>query len=135
MPYTPNAVVAYSFSLPDFTFTMNVSGTVTAADVGKAVALDPATPNTVKLAGDDDVIFGRLETLETGGLDGLTVGGISRKYRAILPTTGAIAIGDMLSGSATDGVAKAMTVQPAEHLKSNRVIEILTGDRAVVEQL
>lgn len=135
MSYTPNAVVTNSFSFPDFTFTMNVSGTVTLADVGKAVALDPATPNTVKLAGDNDVIYGRLETYEAGGLDGLKVGAISRKFRAILPTTGTVTVGQMVSGSATAGVAKAMGTQPAENLKSNRVIEVLAGNRAVVEQL
>lgn len=135
MPYTPNAVVTYSFTFPDFTFTMNVSGSVTKADVGKAVALDTATPNTVKLAGDNDVIYGRLETFEDGGLDGLKVGAVSRKFRAPVPTTGAVAVGQMLSGSATAGVAKAMTTQPAENLKTNRVIEVLAGNRAVVEQL
>lgn len=132
MPYTPNAVVAHSFSFPDFTFTMNVSGAVTQADVGKAVALDPATANTVKLAGDNDVIYGRLESLETGGLDGMTVGAVSRKFRAILPTTGVIALGDSLCGSATPGVAKAAA---ADSVDRNIVLEILTGNRAVVEQL
>lgn len=132
MPYTPNAVVAHSFSFPDFTFTMNVSGAVTRNDVGKAVALDITLPNTVKLAGDNDVIYGRLETLETGGLDGLTVGAISRKFRAILPTTGALAVGDTVCGSATPGVAKAAA---ADSVDRNTVLQILTGNRAVVEQL
>lgn len=135
MSYTPNAVVAHSFSFPDFTFTMNVSGTVTRADVGKAVTLNPATANTVKLAGADDVVYGRLESLETGGLDGLTVGAVARKYRAILPTTGTVAVGDQVSGSATAGVVKATGTQPAEGAKTNRILEVLTGNRAVVEQL
>lgn len=134
MTYKATAVVAHSFSFPDFTFSMNVSGAVTAADVGKAVALDTATANTVKLAADGDVIYGRLESLETGGLDGLTVGAVSRKFRAILPTSGNPALGVQLSGAGA-GVAKATGTQPAEALKTNRVIEILTGNRAVVEQL
>lgn len=135
MPYTPNAVVSHSFSFPEFTFTMNVSGAVTLADVGKAVALDATAPNTVKLAGDNDHIFGRLETFESGGLDGLKVGAISRKFRAVLPTSGAVTVGQELVGSATAGVAKAAGTQPAEGAKSNRVIEVLTGNRAVVEKL
>ena len=132
MSYTPNAVVAHSFSFPDFTFTMNVSGAVTRADVGKAVALDPATANTVKLAGADDVVYGRLESLEADGLDGLTVGAVSRKFRAVLPTTGVVAVGDSVCGSATAGVVKAAA---SDSVDRNTVLEVLTGNRAVVEQL
>ena len=132
MSYTPNAVVAHSFSFPDFTFTMNVSGAVTQADVGKAVTLDPATPNTVKLAGAGDKVFGRLETFETNGLDGLTVGAIARKFRDILPTTGAIAVGDAVSGSPTPGVVQADATDTSGR---NVVLQVLTGNRAVVEQL
>ena len=135
MPYTPNAVVAHSFSFPDFTFTMNVSGTVTDADIGKAVAIDTTAANTVKLAGNNDHIFGRLETLEQNGLDGLKVGAISRKFRAILPTAASVAVGDEVSGSATAGAVKPTTTQPAEGAKSNRVLQVLTGNRAVVEKL
>jgi hypothetical protein len=135
MSYTPNAVVSHSFSFPEFTFTMNVSGSATRADVGKAVALDPAAPNTVKLAGDNDVIFGRLETFEADGLDGLKVGAVARKFRAPIKSTGAIAVGDYVVGSATAGVVKAAGTQPAGNAKSNLVIEVLTGNRVVVEQL
>lgn len=134
MPYTPNAVVAHSFSFPDFTFTMNVSGAVTRADVGKAVALDPATPNTVKLAAANDVIYGRLESLEADGLDGLTVGAVARKFRAILPTDGtAVAVGDSVDGGATAGTVKAQVA--ADSIDRNTVLEVLTGNRVVVEQL
>lgn len=135
MPYTPNAAVTSSFSFPDFTFSMNVSGTVVAADVGRAVTLDNATPNTVKLAADGDHVFGRLETIELGGLDGLTVGAVSRKFRSILPTAAAVTVGAEVVGSATAGSVKVTAVQPTEGLKSNRVIEVLTGNRAVVEKL
>lgn len=135
MSYTQNAVVAHQFTFPDFQFTMNVSGSVTAADVGKAVTLDATASNTVKLAGADDVVIGRLETVETGGLDGLTVGAVARKFRAVLPTTGTVEIGDQVVGSATAGVVKSMAAQPALGAKTNIVIEVLTGNRAVVELL
>lgn len=135
MTYKATAVVAHSFSYPDFTFSMNVSGAVTQADVGKAVTLDTATANTVKLAGDGDHVYGRLESLETGGLDGLTVGAVSRKFRSILPTAAAVTVGAEVVGSATAGAVKPTGTQPAEGAKSNRVIEVLTGNRAVVEKL
>lgn len=135
MPYTPNAVVTNSFSFPDYTFTMNVSGAVVATDVGKAVTIDTTAPNTVKLAGDGDHVYGRLESFEKGGQDGLTVGAISRKFRAILPTAAAVTVGAQVSGSATAGAVKPTAVQPAEDAKSNRVIEVLSGNRAVVEKL
>ena len=141
MPYTPNAVVAHSFSFPDFTFTMNVSGTVVAADVGKAVTLDTTAANTVKLAGSADEIYGRLETLESGGLDGLTIGAVARKFRAKLPIlagqTGInlIAVGDSVMGG-TAGAVKALnnTTIKTPDRSLNTVIEIGT-DYAVVEML
>jgi hypothetical protein len=106
------------------------------ADVGKAVTLDPATPNTVKLAGAGDHVYGRLESVETGGLDGLTVGAVSRKFRSILPTDGsALTLGDRSRVVPAAGAVKATAAQPAEGAKTNRVLEILTGNRAVVEKL
>lgn len=133
MSYTPNAVVAHSFSFPDYTFTMNVSGSVTQADVGKAVALDTTNPNTVKLAGAGDVVYGRLETVETGGLDGLTVGAISRKFRSVLPTDGTtITVGQSVVGGATAGAVKAATTHSVDR---NTVLQVLSGNRVVVEQL
>ena len=142
MPYTPNSVVTQTFSFPDFTFTMLVSGTVTTADVGKAVALDTTTANTVKLAGDGDAIFGRLETFEDRVQEGIKVGAISRKFRTVLPVkanlTGlnAVAVGDTVAGAGA-GEVKALnngTAKTPDHDK-NVVVEILTGNRAVVEKL
>lgn len=135
MPYTPNAVVTQTFSFPDFTFTMNISGTVVAADVGKAVAIDATTPNTVKLAGAGDEIYGRLESFENRLQEGLKVGAVARKFRTILPTSAAVTVGAQVSGSATAGAVAPTGVQPAEGAKTNRVIEVLTGNRCVVEKL
>jgi hypothetical protein len=132
--YKATAVVAHSFSFPDFTFSMNVSGAVTLADVGKAVTLDRTAPNTVKLAGNNDVIYGRLESIETGGLDGMTIGAVSRKFRAVLPTDGtAVTVGDSVDGGATAGTVKAQAA--ADSVDRNVVLEVLAGNRVVVEQL
>lgn len=130
----PNQVVTQLFGFEDFVFTMNVSGTVTADDVGKAVALDTTATNTVKLAGADDIIYGRLETYEDRTQQAAgKVGAISRKFRAILPTDGtAIAVGDSVCGGATAGLVKAAA---ADSIDRNTVLEVLSGNRVVVEQL
>jgi uncharacterized protein with PhoU and TrkA domain len=105
--YTPNSVVAETFSFEDFIFTMLVTGAVTLADVGKAVALDTTADNAVKLAGDGDAIYGRLETLEIREQEGITVGAVARKFRTKLPkSAAAIKRGDTLVG-AGGGLVKA----------------------------
>ena len=131
MVYTANAVVTETFTFNDFIFTMNVSGAVTQADLRKAVTLDKTAPNTVKLAGDGDPVYGRLETFETGGLDRLTVGAISRKFRTTLPkTAAAIAVGDVVTGAGGGLVKKDATAGAT----GNTVIEV-RADSVVVEKL
>lgn len=132
----PNQVVSRGYSFNDFMFTYSLSGAVTAADVGKAVALDTTAANTVKLAGDNDIIFGRLETYENRAVLGMVVGTVSRKFKDIVPYTGTTpAIGQSVTGSATAGVVKVATTQ---NITDNRVVEILAIDSvnyAVVEKL
>lgn len=132
----PNQVVSYGFSFENFKFTYLISGSVTLADVGKAVALDTSAANTVKLAGDNDVIFGRLETYEDRAVLGVKVGAVSRKFKDLLQYTGtAPTIGQSVTGSATPGVVKVATSQD---IKDNRVVETLTiasVTYAVVEKL
>lgn len=141
MSYTPNSIVTQLFTFSDFRFTFAVSGAVTAADVGKAVALDTTTPNTVKLAGDGDAIFGRLEVLEDRTQEGLKVGTVSRKLRAKLPVKTGLnalntpAIGDTVVG-AGGGEVKSKnngTIRQPDQT-DNTVIELGTG-YVVVEKL
>jgi hypothetical protein len=141
VPYTPNGVVTQLFSFEDFTFTMSVSGSVVAADVGKAVALDTTAANTVKLAGDGDQIFGRLETFENRTQEGIKVGAISRKLRAKLPVKTGLtgfnvpAVGDTVVGAGA-GEVKASNNGSAKtpDQTNNTVIEVGTGF-VVVEKL
>lgn len=136
MPYNVNqTVVSQLFSFEDFIFTQFITGTIVDADVGKAVTIDTAAANSVKLTADNDHITGRLESYENRAQDGIKVAAISRKFRAILPSTGSPALGDEVCGSSTPGVVKSVTSQPAVALRSNRVIEILTGNRVVVEKI
>jgi hypothetical protein len=131
VPYTPNSVVTYQFSFEDFTFTYYLHADIVAADVGKAVALDTTSRNAVRLAGDNDQVFGRLETFEDRTQEGVKVGAVSRKFRSKLPTTGTVVIGDTVTGSATPGVVKAST--GTDNIYDNTVIEVGTGF-AIVEK-
>jgi hypothetical protein len=132
----PNQVVSWGYSFEDFKFTYLVSGTVTTADVGKAVAIDTTAANTVKLAGADDIIFGRLESYEDRTVLGVKVGTVARKFKDLVPYTGtAPTIGQSVTGSATPGVVKVATSQ---NLTDNRVVEVLAisgVNYAVVEKL
>ena len=78
-------VTLRGFHFEDWQFTFLLAAGITSADVGKAVALDPAAANTVKLAGDNDVVFGRLMTVENRAQQGILVGGIAIKFSDTLP--------------------------------------------------
>lgn len=135
MAYNPNGVVTQLFSFEDFIFTYKISGAVTAADVGKAVTIDRTAANTMKLAGDNDPVFGRLETFEDRTQEGIKVGAVSRKFRANLPSTGTLTVGDNVTGSATAGVVKASTANSGADVENlPTVIEVGTGF-VVVEKL
>lgn len=101
--------------------TFLISGSVTADDVGKLVTLDATAARTVKLAGDGDEIFGRLEVFENRVQEGLVVGTIATKFIDWVPKTGTVAVGNGIQGSATAGVAKALATGQA---KGNKVIEV-----------
>jgi hypothetical protein len=131
VPYTPNSVVTYQFSFEDFTFTYYLKSTITAADVGKAVTLDTTARNAVKLAAAGDPVYGRLETFENRKQDGILTGAVSRKFRSKLPTTGSVAVGDHVVGSATAGAVATGT--PTVTDPRNHVIEVQTG-YAIVEK-
>lgn len=132
----PNQVVSRGYSFEPYKFTYFISGTVTTDDVGKAVSLDTTAANTVKLAADNDIIFGRLEAYEDRAVLGVKVATVARKFKDILPYTGtAPTIGQSVTGSGTAGVVKVATTQD---IKDNRVVETLTINSvnyAVVEKL
>jgi nanoRNase/pAp phosphatase (c-di-AMP/oligoRNAs hydrolase) len=133
MPYNIGAPVSFGYALEDFMFTYLLSGTITAADVGKAVMLDTAAPNTVKLTqAAEDVIFGRLETFEDRTTLGIKVGTVSRKFKDKLPkAANVITVGQSVAGSAVAGIVKAAASQ---NTLQNIVIEVGT-DFVVVEKL
>lgn len=135
MAYTYGAVVSEQFTLDDFLFTYNITGTVTTDDVGKAVTIDTTAASAMKLTGDNDLIMGRLETYEDRSLTlGVKVGTVARKFKSRLPAalSHGIVVGNAVSGSAVAGQVKVATSQTEP--KPNRVVEVAT-DYVVVEYL
>lgn len=129
-----NAVTLKGFHFEDFHLTMNLSGLSTVTDsrqvVGKAVALDPSAPNTARLAGDDDVVIGRVASFENRAVEGIVVGTIEFKFAATLPVATAaqatIAVGDTVIGA---GAGEVKT-DPVPNPNLNFVAE-LNADKSV----
>ena len=80
------SVTLKGFHQEHFHLTMNLSGAVTVADVGKAVSVDTTRPNTAKLAADGDAIIGRLASVEVRTNEGTVIGAVSYTHLT-LPTT------------------------------------------------
>lgn len=54
--------------------TVNLAAGIVQADVGKALTLDTSAANKYKLAGDGDLIYGRLEIVENRVNEGTLIG-------------------------------------------------------------
>jgi len=138
MAYNPAGVVSYGFPIDVTIFTYLFSGladdAAVAAAAGKAVSQDITAANTVKLAGDGEVIFGRVFLAEnrSGGGVGIKTGAIQRLFKEKLPaaTGHGIVVGDRVIGAGGGLVKKDTTATRANPL----VIETGT-DYVVVEKL
>lgn len=93
----------------EFHYPFNLASAVTADDVGKPVALDATAANTVKVAGDGDVIVGKLVTYENRAIEGIKVGAVALKGGFKFTKSGVIAVGDSVQGAATSGSVKKTT--------------------------
>jgi hypothetical protein len=82
---------------------------ITTADVGKLVTIDTGAAHTVKLAAADEVVVGVLQTVENRLQEGILTGAVEHRGGFKVKTTGTIAVGDKLVGSATAGVGKTAT--------------------------
>lgn len=116
MTFSTSQVILDGFPMNDWTFTMFISGVVTSADIGKAVSLDTATPGTVKLAANDDVIYGRITSIEPRTQEGVTTVTVEAKFRNRLPTSANPAIGGSVVGSGNGLVKPAVTANPAHNV-------------------
>jgi len=137
-----------------FHYTFNLKTGIVAADVGKAVTIDTAAANTMKLASDGDPIFGRLETVEDRSVEGIltgtiaTSGGLRFWYDPDLAGGSAPAIGEMLVGAAgtsagdgyVDGIAPYVdtdgtgspVVTRAKHTSGWFITEVDTTAKTVI---
>ena len=125
MPAIGNGVTLRGFYQEDFQFTFNISGDPTQDDLTKAVTLDTASANTVKLAGDGDVIIGRLEVLEDRTVEGLKVATVSIKGGNAFPIADAqvVNVGDTIVGAGAGEVKAAA----AADWTQNYVVEVVDG--------
>jgi hypothetical protein len=140
MAYNILGVVNDGFPMGLFTFTYHLTGlSATISDVdlaataGKAVALDNTAAGSVKMAGDGDVIFGRIYVAENRALlNGGKVASVARKFKEKLPaaTGHGIAVGDRIVG-AGNGLVK----KDAAAAASNPIVIESGTDYVVAEKL
>jgi hypothetical protein len=143
MPYTASGIVSHGFpqAADPFTFTYLVSGVAATDDAaaalaGKAVSLNTAAANTVKLAADGEAIFGRVFQGENRGVLGVVTASVQRKFKEKLPAASGhgIDVGDSVVGAGGGLVRLADTGVAAEVTASRNNIVVETGtDYVVVE--
>lgn len=114
----------------DFHYPFMISGTVTAADLGKPVTLDKTAANTVKIAGDGDTILGQLVTYEDRKVEGVKVATVALRggWAFKVKSGDALAIGDTAVGAGAGEIKKAT----ANDLNQNVVVEISGGVATVI---
>ncbi len=138
MAYNPAGVISYGFPIDVTIFTYLISGladdAAVAAAAGKAVTQDLTAANTVKLAGDGDIIFGRVFLAEnrTGGGIGIKTAAIQRLFKEKLPAAvgHGIVVGDRVLGAGAGLVKK-----DAAATRANPVVVETGTDYVVVEKL
>lgn len=124
----------------DSAYTFLGAAGLTAADEGKAVTLDTSAANTVKLAGDADVILGRLEKVEVRSVEGVITctvvinGGfdfpVNPNATASSPDE-TPAVGDYLVGGTANSGAKGYVQRSATATKW-QVVEVRNSGANVV---
>jgi hypothetical protein len=90
--------------------TVYLAAGITAADIGKAVQIDPAAPNTFKLTTENSRIDGRLEVVEARSIEGTLVGTVKTFLQGVelpLKAGETIAPGDYICGAANGEVKEA----------------------------
>jgi len=138
MAYNPAGVVSYGFPIDVTIFTYLISGladdAAVAAAAGKAVSLDTSAANTVKLAADGDVIFGRVFLAEnrSGGGVGIKTAAVQRLFKEKLPAASGhgIVVGDRVIGAGGGLVKKDTTAT-----RANPIVVETGTDYVVVEKL
>lgn len=134
-------VTLRGYEFPEWKFTFTLASGITTSDIGKAVALDTGAANKVKLAGDGDVIVGRLETVENRTQAGILVGTVSLKFADRLPVksglTGAevVAVGSSVVGAGSGEVkARVVSAAATPDYNDNIVVEIQSTYAVVIKK-
>jgi hypothetical protein len=113
----------------DAQYPFYLESSIVKADEGKAVALDSASANTVKLAGDDDVIIGRLEFVEIREVEGVNVGTVAMAGGYKFPIDDGLAAGDVPDvGEYLSGASEAGTVKGSTTASRWLVVEVASDD-------
>lgn len=134
-------VTLRGYVFPTWNLTFNLKAGITTSDIGKAVALDSSAANTVKLAGDGDVVIGRLESVENRLQAGILVGAVALKFSDRLPVkaglAGAevVAVGSSVVGAGSGEVkARTVTSVATPDYNDNMVVALETGYAIVVKR-
>jgi hypothetical protein len=123
-----SGVTLKGYFMEAYQFTVLLSGSIVAADVGKALTQDTTVANTFKLAGDGDPIHARLETYEDRVQEGIKVGTAAFHFANELPiksglTAGAVvAVGSTLVGA---GAGEVKNAAPVAGVPVVRVMEVV----------
>ena len=112
----------------EFHYPFNLAAGITAADVGKPVALSTTAANAVKIAGDGETVIGKLVVVENRAIEGVLVGTVALNGGFKFSTTGVVAVGDSVQGAGSGNV-KALA---AANYALNMVVEVGTGYAIVV---
>lgn len=124
----------------DFQYPFSVNSAVVDADAGvKAVSVDTAAANQVKLAADGERILGLLGVFENRVAEGAKVGtvylhgGYEFTMKASPSGPEMPAVGDFIVGAGSGTVRKATTAELALGNRANwQVVEIGAGNLTVV---
>jgi hypothetical protein len=133
-----NGVTLDGFYHEHSIYTLKLNSAVVAADVGKAMSMDGA--NQVKLAADNDVIVGRLESVEDRVQEGIKVGAVAFTgcFRLPVKSGETVVVGGGVQGAGsgeikplaaqtdTDGTGTP-AIKNASHDWSNMVMEVGSG--------
>lgn len=119
----------------DFHMTGLITGTINVStDIGKAVAVDANAAASFKLAGDDDLIVGRLVSYEDRTAEGIKVGTIAFKFSDLLPLADppntTVVVGSTVVGAGNGEVKKAAADDPNVNF-----VSAIVGTSAVVTKL
>lgn len=121
MTFNTNQVVLDGFTQNDDVFTMFLTtghGLTDDELVGRAVSLDTSTAAFVKVAADDEIIYGRIFQVEDRSQEGVVTVSVETAFRKRLKKQAGTAfnIGDTAIGEGDGLVKPALAADPTDNL-------------------